>query len=97
MRFWKTEKLNDDGRPIWIGAASYDEKVGLSHTTGQITHHIASDVDKERDHLFLDLEHTGMLSEHYAVDGFHTEREGRNGGGDKWHTDGALFVGVIKE
>jgi len=36
-----------------------------------------------------------MLSEHYAVDGFHTELEGRNGGGDKWVTDGKLFVGLI--
>ena len=95
VRFWKTDKLNDDGRTIWIGAASYDERVGLSHTTGQITHHIAPDVDKERDHLFSDLKATGDLAEQYAVDGFHKELEGRNGGGDRWVTDGDLFVGVI--
>jgi hypothetical protein len=97
VRFWKTEKMNDDGRPIWIGAASYDEKVGLSHTTGQITHHIAPDVDKERDHLFADLKATGDLSDHYTIDGFHTELKGRNGGGDPWGTDGDLYVGVIDE
>ena len=95
VRFWKTEKLNDDGRPIWIGAASYDKKVGLSHTTGQITHHIAHDVDKERDHLFDDLKKIGDLSDQYTIDGFHTELKGRNGGGDPWVTDGDLFVGVI--
>lgn len=95
VRFWKTEHLNDDGRPIWIGAASYDERVGLSHTTGQITHHIASDVDKERDHLFADLKATGDLSDQYTIDGFHTELKGRNGGGDSWVTDGDLYVGVI--
>ena len=33
------------------GGATFDERVGLSHTTGQITHHIAPDVDTERDHL----------------------------------------------
>ena len=66
VRYWKTEKLNDDGRPIWIGAASYDEKVGLSHTTGQITHHIAPDVDKERDHLFADLKATGEFADQYT-------------------------------
>jgi hypothetical protein len=82
VRFWKTEKLNDDGRSIWIGAASYDQKVGLSHTTGQITHHIAPDVDKERDHLFNDLKTTGDLSDQYTIVGFHTELKGRNGGGD---------------
>jgi hypothetical protein len=95
VRFWKTEKLNDDGRPIWIGSASYDQRVGLSHTTGQITHHIAPDVDAERDHVFADLKQTGDLAEQYAVDGYHRQREGRNGGGDPWHTDGRLFVGVI--
>jgi hypothetical protein len=97
VRFWKTDKVNDDGRPIWIGSASYDERVGLSHTTGQITHHISPDVDAERDHLFENLQQTGKLSEEYAVDGFHKQLEGRNGGGDRWHTDGALKVGVIAE
>jgi LssY C-terminus len=95
VRYWKTEKLNDDGRPIWIGAASYDEKVGLSHTTGQITHHIAPDVDKERDHLFADLKATGDLADQYTIDGFHKELKGRNGGGDPWVTEGDLYVGVI--
>jgi hypothetical protein len=96
VRFWKTERVADDGRPVWIGSASYDERVGLSHTTGQITHHISPNVDEERDHLFDDLKQTGELEESYTVDGFHTELEGRNGGGDRWHTDGNLMVGVIQ-
>jgi hypothetical protein len=95
VRFWKTGENDPDGRPAWIGSASYDERVGLSHTTGQITHHIAPDVDAERDHLFANLKQTGDLSEEYAVDGFHNQREGRNGGGDRWVTDGKLMVGVI--
>jgi hypothetical protein len=97
VRFWKTEKVDNDGRPIWIGSAAYDERVGLSHTTGQITHHIAADVDKERDHLFDNLKQTGELSEQYYVDDFHPRREGRNGGGDRWFTDGKLAVGVIDD
>jgi hypothetical protein len=97
VRFWKTGKDDTDGRPVWIGSASYDERVGLSHTTGQITHHISPDVDAERDHLFENLTQTGELSEQYDVDGFHTKLEGRNGGGDRWHTDGKLKVGVISE
>lgn len=95
VRFWKLARPSDDGRPQWIGSASYDERVGLSHTTGQITHHIASDVDQERDHLFDDLRQSGGLAEQYFVDDFHTEREGRNGGGDRWYSDGRLYVGVI--
>jgi hypothetical protein len=96
VRFWKSDDVNDDGRPVWMGSASYDERVGLSHTTGQITHHIAADVDKERDHLFENLKATGDLSDEYTVEHFHHKLEGRNGGGDPWHTDGALYVGVIK-
>jgi hypothetical protein len=96
VRLWKTDKVDPDGQPVWIGSATYDEKVGLSHTTGQITHHIAPDVDAERDTLFADLDATGLLSEDSYVDDFHPVREGRNGGGDKWHTDGRLRVGVIK-
>ena len=94
VRFWRTDKV-DNGRPMWIGSATYDERVGLSHTTGQITHHIAPDVDAERDHLFQNLTETGDLSETYFENGLHKTLEGRNGGGDPWHTDGRLEVGVI--
>jgi hypothetical protein len=87
----------DDGRPVWIGSAVYDERVGLSRTTGQITHVTAADVDTERDYLFECLEKTGDLADHYAIDGFHQKLEGRNGGGDPWRTDGDLYVGVIAE
>ncbi|HJQ79845.1 MAG TPA: LssY C-terminal domain-containing protein [Lacipirellulaceae bacterium] len=98
VRFWNTGKYADAaGRPIWVGSASYDKRVGLSHTTGQITHHIASDVDAERDHLFENLKATGELSEDFCVENFHKQLEGRNGGGDRWFTDGKLSVGVIAE
>jgi LssY C-terminus len=97
VRFWKTERVSDDGRPVWIGSAVYDERVGLSRTTGQITHVTAPDVDVERDYLFECLERAGELAEHYAVDGFHEKLSGRNGGGDPWRTDGDLYVGVIQE
>ncbi len=97
VRFWQADQVEPDGRPLWIGAATYDRKVGFSHTTGQITHHIAADVDTERDHLFADLKQTGSLSEVTFIPGFHKVLEGRNGGGDPWHTDGNLAVGVIAE
>lgn len=95
VRFWKTARTSNDGRAIWIGSASYDERAGLSHTTGQITHHIAPDVDRERNHLFDDLRRTGGVLSVSIIDDFHTVRDGRNGGGDPWHTDGALYVGTL--
>jgi hypothetical protein len=96
VRFWRSDKRDPDGRPVWVGAAIFDERVGLSYTTGQITHHTAPDIDAERDKLFSDLEHTGDLSEVFFIDGFHQIRQGRNGGGDPWFTDGRLEVGVIR-
>jgi hypothetical protein len=95
VRFWLTEKRDPDGRPVWVGSAVYDKRVGLSHTTGQVTHVTAADVDAERDYLFRCLEETGDLAERYVIADFHKTREGRNGGGDPWHTDGSLYVGVI--
>ena len=96
VRFWRSDKLDPDGRPVWVGAAIFDQRVGLSHTTGQITHHTAPDIDAERDKLFADLQDSGELSEVYFIDGFHKDRQGRNGGGDPWFTDGRLEVGVIR-
>jgi LssY C-terminus len=95
VRFWRTPEVDFDGRPVWVGSAVYDQHVGLSRRTGQVTHVTAADVDAERDYLFQCLEQTGDLSERYVVDGFHKQLEGRNGGGDPWHTDGRLFAGVI--
>ena len=95
VRFWRSEKTDLDGRPVWVGSAVYDEHVGLSRTTGQVTHVTAPKIDVERDYLFQCLEETRGLSETYAVDDFHKVRKGRNGGGDPWETDGCLLVGVI--
>ncbi len=96
VRFWKGDRPGPDGRPVWFGSATYDEHVGLSHTTGQVTHHIAPDLDTERDHLVGTLDRTGLVAEAYTVPGFQQTREGRNGGGDPWRTDGNLSVVVAR-
>lgn len=96
VRFWKSPTPAPDGRDVWLGSASFDERVGLSHTTGQITHHIDGNVDKERDFLFRRLEATIWLKDEWTQSGFHTVLSGRNGGGDEWHTDGGLRMGEIR-
>ncbi len=40
VRFWKSAEVGPLGNPMWFGAATMDIRVGLSHTTGQVTHHI---------------------------------------------------------
>jgi hypothetical protein len=95
VRFWKAPKSGPSGKPLWVGAASFDRSVGLSHDTGQITHHIAADIDAERDHVIATLKPTGQLSTVIPVLNFHAVRAGRNGGGDPWQTDGTLLIAVI--
>ena len=96
VRFWQAEKTDTENRPLWIGSAVFDQHVGLSRTTGQITHVTAADVDAERDYLMQCLKKTGSLGDDYLVDDFHKVLSGKNGGGDPWKTDGRLAVGVIK-
>jgi hypothetical protein len=96
VRFWRSEEVDEENRPLWVGAATFDTKVGFSHTTGQITHHIDKDIDKERDKLLKDLEATGLLAEVTWLENFHEQLQGRNGGGDPYHTDGHLAVCLIR-
>ncbi|QDT56001.1 hypothetical protein Pan44_40500 [Caulifigura coniformis] len=95
VRFWRSPVDDPDGRPMWVGSASYDKGIGFSHTTGQVTHHIAEDIDTERDHVIESLKAAQTLSETYIEAGFHKTLSGKNGGGDPWKTDGDLWAGVL--
>lgn len=96
VRFWRWDRLYD-GRPLWFGAATYDERVGLSYTTGQVTHHIGPDVDAERDRIVAELRSEGQVQAVEWKRHFHSQREGRNGGGDLWRTDGKLAIVLLTE
>lgn len=94
MRLWRSERT-EAGRPLWLGAATFDVGVGLSGTTGQITHHIAPDIDAERDKLIGDLQRAGCLQSTQRLSRFHAVGRGTNGGGDPWRTDGDLLLGTL--
>lgn len=95
VRFWRAPELGQGGVPLWIGAVTYDRSVGLSHRTGQITHHIGPDVDAERDALIGGFRTGGWLAKIFQVTGVGATLMGRNGGGDRYDTDGELTVGVL--
>jgi hypothetical protein len=95
VRFWLVLEKGALGRPVWLGSATFDRGVGVSHDTGQITHHIAPDIDAERDLLIADLTAAGMLTETYQVTGVGPTLNGRNGGGDRYYTDGEITIGVV--
>jgi hypothetical protein len=91
VRFWRSAELDEDGRPLWLGAATFDTRVGVSHLTGQVTHHIDAEIDHERDKLADDFATQASLASDW-IDGFQEQTHGRNGGGDPYVTDGRLLV-----
>jgi hypothetical protein len=96
VRWWRAEPLDADGRPLWIGDATFDRSAGISHLTGQITHHIAPDIDAERDQLMADLVAAGHLADRYRWPGIGATLDGRNAAGDHYYTDGVIEVGILK-
>lgn len=93
VRFWKTPKdwwLPGGYQVDWLGAATYDEHIGLSLFTGQVTHKIDADVDAERDFLLESLRQAKAVGKIDTVKHFTSSYHARNGGGDTIHTDGAL-------
>jgi hypothetical protein len=92
VRYWKVLEEGDEKRPVWLGAATMDRGVGVSHYTGAITHHIDADVDLERGTWAGDLEGAGMVTAKYQVTGIGPTLAGRNGGGDLYYTDGEVWI-----
>jgi hypothetical protein len=95
VRFWKVLESGQEGQPVWLGSVTFDRGVGLSRYTGQVTHHIAPDIDAERDGLLDDLVRTGMVVTRYQVSGIGPTLNGRNGEGDPYYTDGEIWMAVL--
>jgi LssY C-terminus len=95
VRFWLVLDKGMQGRPVWLGSVTFDRGVGLSHDTGQVTHHIAPDIDAERDLLMRDLSDAGMVQSLFQVSGIGPTLFGRNGEGDPYYTDGEIHVAIL--
>jgi hypothetical protein len=95
VRFWHTPPdwfLPGGARVDWVAAGTYDKRVGLSMLTLQVTHKVAHDTDRERDHIVATVlaasaEVVATVIPHFSS-GYHA----RNGGGDAIRTDGDLPV-----
>jgi len=95
VRFWLVLEQGTDGRPVWLGSVTFDRGVGLSHDTGQVTHHIAPNIDAERDLLMRDLREAGMVQTFFQISGTGPTLFGRNGEGDPYYTDGEIDVASL--
>lgn len=95
VRFWHCPPgwlLPGGAHADWLGAATYDTDVRLSLFTLQVTHRIDENTDIERDHVVASVSagdpavHVRMLRD------FTTGYHARNGGGDRFVTDGNLPI-----
>ena len=95
VRLWRVLDAGLEGRPIWLGASTYDRGVGFSRYTEQVTHYIAPQIDQERDFLIGQLRAAGMVETQYSVTGVGPTLIGRNGEGDLYQTDGEVWVAQL--
>jgi hypothetical protein len=95
VRFWQVLERGEEGRAVWLGAVTFDRGIGLSHDDARITHHIAPDIDAERDLLTDDLKTAKVVKTIYEVTGIGPTLNGRNGEGDTYYTDGEIKISVL--
>lgn len=97
VRVWRSGTLGIGRRPLWLGAATYDRDVGVSRRTGEVIHHIAPDIDAERDTLVADLSRAEQLTQVFQVTGLGPTLFGHNGDGDRYYTDGEMTITTVAE
>jgi LssY C-terminus len=97
VRFWRVLDHGEEGRAVWLGAATFDRGVGFSHDDARVTHHIGPDVDADRDLLTADLRAAKVVKTIYEVTGVGPTVDDHNGEGDPYYTDGDVKISVLVE
>ncbi|MDE2364022.1 MAG: LssY C-terminal domain-containing protein [Hyphomicrobiales bacterium] len=92
IRLWRTNSPVQSADVIWAAAATFDMGVGLSRYTFEVTHHINGNVDAERAYVVDQLRKIGAVQDEYLAAGSGPTLDGRNGGGDRYYTDGQIAV-----
>lgn len=87
VRFWRTE--TEDGREIWLGAATHDVTVIFDRSNFSLSHRIDPRLDLEREKVMGDLDFAAGLASRASVKRqIVVEQE--------VVTDGTLAVGLLK-
>jgi len=89
VRFWQI------GPHDWYAAGTFDRGVGVSLFTLQVTHHIGPDIDRDRDAIADILHVSGAVEQSVENDQLANNKVHRNGGGDKYYTDGRIRTFVL--
>ena len=97
IRLWRVLDKGEEQRPVWLGSATFDDGIGFSHYTGAVTHRIAPDIDAQRDGLIGDLDACQHARGDLSRLRHRPDLRGRNGEGNRYHTDGEVKVGRLVE
>jgi hypothetical protein len=97
LRLWPVLDSGEEDRPVWLGAATFDRGIGLSRYTVAVTHHIAPNIDQERQQLSDDLNSARIVEAIYQVSGIGPTVDGRNGEGDLYFTDGDIWFSRLTQ
>lgn len=99
VRFWHLDKdvyLPGGYDVDWVAAATYDDAVGFSMFTLQVTHSIDGDVDAERDFLVDTIRGAKRAEKIQKISRFFPNYKHRNGGGHSYFTDGSMVIVDLK-
>lgn len=100
VRFWHLDEgayLPGGYEADWVAAATYDDAVGFSLFTLQVTHSIDGDVDAERDFLVSTLVAAQKTDAVQRIEHFFPRYKSRNGGGHSYFTDGSMVIIQLKK
>ncbi|MGH9788256.1 MAG: LssY C-terminal domain-containing protein [Candidatus Acidiferrales bacterium] len=96
FRLWEAPWKTDDGQDIWLGAGTYDAGFEEHQRTGDITHKIDPEVDKERDYIAATLRAAGCVAGMaYAIPP-QPIRESTTAHGGAFRSDGRLLLVLLK-
>lgn len=96
FRLWEAPWQTTEGDDIWLGAGTYDAGFEEHRRTGDITHKIDPEVDKERDFIAETLKYAGRLAGLGYASPPQPIREATTAHGGPYRSDGRLAILILK-
>ena len=95
LRVWKTTQTLD-GRPLWVGSATYDNGFEKDQRTGGVTHSIDPNIDTERDFIEQSFSAAGVVAGAAYVTPGDPLTFAKTATGGSFHSDGRIVVMNLK-
>ena len=96
FRLWKSPWKTTSGDTIWIGAGTHDIGFEEDRRTGDITHRIDPEVDKEREFIAATLREAGRVAGFGYLRLPAPVREANTATGGPYRSDGRVLVVILK-